>query len=89
MSSHVAKLAEDSYSRVLAWIDRLRWAFWLRFNNGSAQLHAAYEAVDDVNDCLEAIASAIEDGDGDEALRLIEISKQSISDHIQTLKGLL
>lgn len=77
------------YERLLAWLDRMRWQWWLRFNNGSGQLQSAYEAVDDVADCLDVIASAVEDGDGDEALRLIKISHERIADHVATLKGLL
>lgn len=77
------------YERLVEAIDRLRWRYWLRFNNGSAQLQSAYEAVDDVGDCLDAVRSAIEDGDEPEALKLIALSREALQGHINTLKGLL
>lgn len=77
------------YERFVEGIDRFRWKYWLRFNNGSAHLLSAYEAVDDVADCLAAIESAISDGDDQEAIRLIALSREAIEGHIQTLKGLL
>ena len=47
------------YERLIEWFDRLRWHFWLQYLNGADQLQRAYEAVDNTNDSLDAIADAI------------------------------
>lgn len=77
------------YEVLIEAIDWLRWHFWLRFNNGADQLRQAYEAVADTADSLEAIDSAVADGDTAEALRLIALAHESLAEHITTLKGLL
>jgi hypothetical protein len=87
-------LSKTSYGRaqlqaLYAGIDRQRFAMWMDTVNGSERLQLAYQAVDDTNDCLQAIKSAIIDGDGEEALKFINISQESLADHIKTLKGLL
>lgn len=82
-------MKRTAYERLIEWMDRMRWKYWLRFNNGSDQLRQAYEAVADTDDTLQAIGSAIRDGDKYEALRLIELGRESLAEHATTLKGLL
>lgn len=57
--------------------------------NGSARLVAFHDAVIDADDTLEAVDSAIADGDLDEARRLIALGRESLADRITELKELL
>jgi hypothetical protein len=75
--------------RAAGQIDEWRYRYWKRFQNGSVELQQAYEAVDDTADCLDAVESALEDGDYFEALRLVRMSKERLKDHVTTLRGLL
>lgn len=70
-------------------IDREGFNAWADTPNGSARLQAIYQAVADVDDTLEAINGAIDDGDTDEAQRLIALGSDSLAEHIAELKGLL
>jgi DNA-binding GntR family transcriptional regulator len=69
----------------------LRWLRMVRAetSNGSPQLQAWYQALADATDSLEAISSAIADGDGAEAQRLIKLAHDSLTEHQDQLKGLL
>lgn len=53
------------------------------------RLQLAYQAVSDQQDSLDAIYSAVQDGDISEALRLIKIARESLTEHVDTLRGLL
>ena len=70
-------------------LDQRTFDAWADTPNGSARLQAIYQSVDDMDDSLQGIASAVYDGHQQEALALIQLARASISDHIETLKGLL
>lgn len=52
-------------------------------------VHLALQTVTDQVDSLDAIHSAVQDGDISEALRLIKIARESLTEHVDTLRGLL
>lgn len=56
---------------------------------GSLRVQAFYQALADADDTLEAAARAIYEDDPSHAARLIESGRESIAEHIETLKGLL
>ena len=68
--------------------DFLYW-FWKRFQNGNEELQTIMQTVLDVDDSLDAIDSALQDGDISAALRLVNISRESLREHVDTLRGLL
>lgn len=75
--------------RLLAWWDRLRYEWWALTPNGARELVANYEAVDDACDTMKAALTALEDGDTDEAQKLLVLGIESTHGHIETLKGLM
>lgn len=78
--------------RLLAFVDRLRTAMfdlWAATPNGNARLVAFHDAVIDADDTLEAVLRALDDGDGDEARRLLGYGRESLKSRIEELKGML
>lgn len=75
--------------RFAALVDDLKYRYWKRFQNGSEELQLALQTVVDTEDSLDAIEQAMQDGDISEALRLIKIARESLTEHIDTLRGLL
>ena len=75
--------------RLSRWIDELKYRYWKRFQNGSDELQLALQTVVDTEDSLDAIEQAMQDGDISEALRLVNISRESLREHVDTLRGLL
>jgi hypothetical protein len=71
------------------WLDEARYWFWKRFQNGSVELQLALQTVVDTEDSLDAIEAAMQDGDISEALRLINIARESLTEHVESLRGLL
>lgn len=72
--------------------DRVRAERFLRAEdtpNGSTKLQALLQALEDAEDSLDGIAKAIEEDDNNEALRLIVLAHESITDHIHDLRELL
>ena len=74
---------------IALYLDYLRYRHWKRFQNGSKELQTAYQTVLDTEDSLDAIRDAIQDGDYSSALRLINISRESLHEHVETLRALL
>lgn len=77
---------------LFAFIDRLRtgmFDLWAATPNGNARLVAFHDAVIDADDTLEAVLSALDDGDGDEARRLLALGRESLAPRIKELKELL
>ena len=76
-------------AKLMAWWDRMRFAFWSATPNGARELVATYEAIDDACDSMKAALAAIEDGDVEEAAKLLVLGIESTHGHIETLKGLM
>jgi len=70
-------------------IDAFLFWIWKRFQNGSEELQTAYQTVLDTEDSLDAIQQAIQDADYSSALTLINSSRESLQEHIETLRDLL
>lgn len=75
--------------RLLNWIDAVRFDLWAARPNGSQRLQAIHQCVLDAADSLEAVCRALDDGDTEEAKRLLALAHDSLSDHLNELKGLL
>lgn len=89
LAKEVRLRAWRAVEAIAGWADDVKYRFWKRFQNGSADLHAALTAVLDAQDSLDAIDSAIQDGDYSAALRLINISRESLKEHIETFRGIM
>lgn len=89
MTAFVLQLADAVAEKLARALDAVTYWSWKRFQNGNEQLHAFYQAVSDTDDSLDAINSAVQDGDCDEALRLIKAARESLTEHIEMLRGLL
>ncbi len=70
-------------------VDNLHYQHWKRFKNGNVELQTVIQAVIDTTDSLDAIDSAVQDGDYSSALSYINAARESLKDHIDTLRGLL
>jgi len=57
--------------------------------NGSARLVAFHDAVIDADDTLQAVDAALDEGDVDEARKLLQLGRDSLADRITELKELL
>lgn len=79
----------NALARLRQWYDRLRFAWFSATPNGARELVANYEAVDDACDTMKAALAALEDGDTEEAAKLLELGIESTHGHIETLKGLM
>lgn len=76
-------------ARLRQWFDRLRFEWYQATPNGCEELVATYQAIDDAADSMKAALRALEDGDTEEAEKLLVLGIESTHGHIETLKGLL
>lgn len=84
-----SRQCRESERREMQAEDIKRFDAYAETPNGSARLVAFHDAVSDADDTLEAVDSAIADGDLQEARRLIALGRESLADRIDELKELL
>jgi hypothetical protein len=88
-SAHGRGIPVKWAEKIAGWLDDLKYRYWKQFQNGSTELQLALQTVVDTEDSLDAIEQAMQDGDISEALRLVNISRESLREHVDTLRGLL
>lgn len=76
----------------MQWLDQAKTALfsaWASTPHGNARLVAFHDAVLDADHTLDAVLSALDDGDGDQARLLLELGRESLAGRITELKGML
>lgn len=74
---------------LFARLDNERMDAYAETGNGSARLVAFHDAVIDADDTMQAADAALDEGDVDEARKLLQLGRESLADRITELKELL